>query len=433
MEIGRCCGRSMPTPETADDSLKRLRPIPRIALVLFCLISLGVSARQDVGYFVQGPVYSDFRIFMTGIALVQAGHGSELYQFRAQDIAQRALYPATRLSGLLPFNHLAFELLLYWPLAFLPYHIAIAVWAVLNLGVIWLIAWLLNPYTRAISDLTGIPIWLFLLAFYPVVYVLGEGQDSLIFLLLILLSLRAMDADREFLAGVLLALGCFKLHLALLLGLFILVLGRKWKGLAGFAMGGAAALGVSLLMVGPNLFRDYLNMLRKQEVMTPWGFFPWYMPNFRGFFRWTLGHQLEPGQILPVVFMTSVIVAIVAGWLIVRRRIAGNSGLLYSASVLTTILISYHLHVQDLSMAALPMLVVTDWAIRHRITQSKLLPAWITALAISIAVLYLYRIAAEPFWLLLFLTCYLAAPVFLLWIVAFRALCESRELEAQAA
>jgi len=425
----------MPTPAIAADPSApgRLRPIPRLALLLFCLLSIAVSSRQTIGYLSHSPVFADFRIFMTGVALMESGHGHELYQFGAQQFVQQALYPDTKVGGLLPFNHLAFELLLYWPLAFLPYHVAILVWALVNVAVVALISWLLKPYTLAITELTGIPVWLFLLAFYPVIYVLGEGQDSLIFLLLVVLSLRAMDSGYQFLAGTLLALGCFKLHLALLLGFFILVLGRKWKGVAGFAAGGAVASGISLLMVGPNLFSDYLSMLRKQEVMTPWGFLPWYMPNLRGFFRWTLGHLLDPGRIVPVVFMTSAIVAIVAGWLIVRRRIDGNCGLLYSVSILTTILISYHLHVQDLSMATVPMLLVIDWSIRNRITQSKLLPVWVTALAASIGVLYLYRIAAEPFWILLFLTCYLAVPVFILWIVAFRALCESRVAVAQVA
>jgi len=422
-----------PAPVAIFAEPRHLRPLPRLALVIFCLISIAVSSRQMLSNFSQGPMFADFRIFMTGIALVESGHGHELYQFPAQQIAQEALYPQTRMAGLLPFNHLAFELLVYWPLAFLPYHQAIAIWALLNLATVFVIGQLLRPYTRCIAEQTGVPIALFLLAFYPVIYGLGEGQDSLLFLLLIALSLRSMDKGYHFLAGVLLGLACFKLHLALLLGFFIFLLGRKWKAVAGFASGGALATGISVLIVGPGLFRDYFTMLRKQEVMTPWGFTPWYMPNFRGFFRWTLRHYLDPGQIVPVVFMASVIVGIVSAWLIVRKRVPEERSLLYSVSVLTTILISYHLHVQDLTMAVLPMLVLVDWSLRHPIAKSRFLPFWIGALAISIAVLYLYRIAAEPFWILLFLTCYLALPVFVLWIVALRTFCEARSLASPAA
>ena len=87
-----------------------------------------------------------------------------------------------------------------------------------------------------------------------------------------------MDAGLAFLAGMLLALGCFKLHLALLIGFFALVLSRKWKAIAGFAAEGALATGVSLA-IRARLSRSY--------------------------------------------FMASAIVAVVAAWLVVRQRFRG--------------------------------------------------------------------------------------------------------------
>ena len=418
----------MTTPARTGNGagIGRLGAIPRLGILVFCLISFGLSARQTLWYLSHNPVYSDFRIFMTGIAIVKSGHAHELYQFSVQQIMQQKLFPGTRVAGLLPFNHLAYELLLYWPLFHLPYQAGIAVWALINLLVIVLIASLLAPYTRTITDWTGIPIAIYLLAFYPVIYVLGEGQDSLIFLLLIVASLRCMDREQLFFAGVLLALGCFKLHLALLMAFFVLLLPRKWKGVAGFAVGSAAMVGLSVLIVGPNLFSDYTSMLRNQETMTPWGFNPRYMPNLRGLCVWLFARWLDPGQLLPVVFMASVLVTVIASWLVIRAKIPRNSGLLYSVAVLTTVLISYHLHVQDLAMAILPMLLVVDWALRHQITSSRYLPVWMIALTVSIAGLYLYRIAAEPFLILLFRSCCLALPTLLLWIVGFRGFCESR-------
>ena len=425
----------MPTIVIAEErsTPERLRLIPRVALVVFCLISLYISARQTVWYLSHGPVFADFRIFMTGVDMVKSGHAHELYQFSAQQIAQEHLYPETRFSGMLPFNHLAFELLFYWPFSYFSYQTAVVVWALVNVCLVFVIGWLLRPYTQSITRLTGVPVPLYLLASYPVVYVLGEGQDSLVFLLLLVLSLRSMDAGLTFLAGMLLALGCFKPHLALLVGLFALVLTRKWRSIAGFAAGGALATGVSLLMVGPSLFSDYFSMLSKQEVMTPWGFFPFFMPNLRGFCRWTLRSYFDPGQMRPVVFMASVIVGVVAAWLVVRRRVPRESSLLYSVSILTTILISYHLHMQDMAMVMLPVLVVVDWAVRNQVTSSRLSKVWVAALAFSVGGLYLYRIAAEPFPILLFRGCYLAAPVFLFWMVAFSAFCRNRFTTSPAA
>jgi hypothetical protein len=409
---------------TSNFSSEYLRPIPRLGLLLFCLISFGLSAHQTLGYFTRGPAFTDFRIFMTGIDIVKAGNGHDLYKFRTQNVAQVKLYPETRVSGMLPFNHLAYELLFYWPLSYLPYHSALIVWALLNTGLICLIAWLLGPYTMAIRQVTGLPIVLFLIAAYPVIYVLGEGQDSLLFLLFVVLSFRAMNSERPFLAGLLLALGCFKIHLALLIAFFVLLLPRKWKGVAGFATGSASVAGISLLMVGPNVISDYLYMLKNQDMMTPWGFIPWFMPNLRGFFRWTLRHWLDVGQILPVVFMASAIVGIVATWLVLRTPDSRDSGPLYSVAIVSTILISYHLHMQDLAMVMLPMLLLTEWALGNYLAGKKLSLGWVLALSASVAGIYLYRIAVEPYPLLIMLACYLTIPLFLLWIVAFRIFCE---------
>ncbi|MGA7648829.1 MAG: glycosyltransferase family 87 protein [Terriglobales bacterium] len=421
----------------STSAIRRLRPLPRLGLLVFCLISIGVSGRQMLWYFSHGPTVTDLRIFMTGIDMVASGQGRQLYHFDAQQKAQIQLYPETRTSGLLPFNHLAYELLFYWPVSKLPYRTALLVWALANVAILFLIARLLAPYSRALTQATGTPLALYLLAFYPVMYVFGEGQDSLIFMLLVVLSLRSMDSGRTFLAGFLLALACFKFHLALLIAFFVLLLRGKWqfRRLAGFATGAALVGGISLALVGPAILHDYPAMLRQQDVMTPWGFIPWFMPNLRGLLQWALAPRLDAGTILPVVFMSSAVVGVVAIWQTLRNRNSNNEenakniaknindeSMAYAVAILTTILISYHLHMQDLTMALLPIVVLADRAIRmwqeRRTTEKPNL--WIALLAVTIATLYLYRIAAEPFPVLLLRGCLLAVPVFVLWVVALR-------------
>lgn len=433
-------------------AVRPLRPILKWALVLFCLISIGVSGRQVVWYFSHGPAVTDLRIFMTAVDMVRSGQGKQLYQFDAQEKMQLKLYPETRGSGLLPFNHLAYELLLYWPVSGLSYRMALIAWALVNLGLLFLIAWLLAPYGRSLNLTTGTPLVLCLLAFYPVMYALGEGQDSLLFLLLVVLSLRSLDRGWIFLAGLLLALACFKFHLALMIVFFVFLLRGKWRGLAGFATGGLVVGGISLALVGPGIFHDYTAMLRRQELMTPWGFIPWFMPNLRGFLQWWLARWLDAGLILPVIFMSSAVVGVVAAWFLLRKgapgdktvrgKANGDASMVYSLAILTTLLISYHLHMQDLTLALLPMLVLVDRAIREwqergagRGVDSKIGGAqtfiiqtstaqnstiWTAALVAAIAGLYLYRIVGELFPILLMRGCLLAVPVFVLWVVALR-------------
>jgi len=400
------------------------------ALAIFCLISIAISGRQTLWYFSHGPTVSDFRIFMTGIEMVRSGEGHHLYEFDDQRRAQARLYPETAISGLLPFNHLAFELLYYWPFSWFSYRAAILVWAVVNLGTVFLIGWLLGPYTSQLRQRTGIPIAFLLLAFYPVIFTFGQGQDSIIFLLLLVLSLRAMDANRPSVAGFVLALACFKLHLALAIVFFVFFLKGKWRGLAGFAGGCAVAVGVSLAMVGPRMIPDYLSMLRRQAEMTPWGFIPWYMPNLRGLLQWGLGPWLDIGTIIPIIFVPSVIVAVVGGWVILRGQLGDDSSLVFSVAILTTILISYHFHMQDLSIAALPMLVLLNRFAEEQVdakqfsaygtTATEFSYRWRVMLFASVIGLYVFRVVAEIFPWLVIHGCLLCLPLLFLWIVSLR-------------
>src|ERR1035438_3153639 len=64
-----------------------MRPLFRWGLAVFCLISIAVSGRQAFWYFSHGPVVTDLRIFMTGVDMVKAGQGHQLYHFDAQERA----------------------------------------------------------------------------------------------------------------------------------------------------------------------------------------------------------------------------------------------------------------------------------------------------------------------------------------------------------
>jgi hypothetical protein len=399
------------------------------SIAIFCLFSVLISGRQSLWYFSHGPTASDFRIFMTGIEMVRSGEGHNLYRFDAQKQAQKRLYPETSVSGLLPFNHLAFELLYYWPFSWLPYRTAILAWAFVNLGVVFLIAWLMKPYTSSLNQRTSIPIAFLLLAFYPVIFTLGEGQDSLIFLFLLVVSLRAMDANRPSVAGFVLALACFKLHLVLAIAFFVFFLRGKWRGLAGFAAGCTLVVGISAAMVGPRMIPDYLSMLRKQGEVTPWGFIPWYMPNLRGILQWGLDPWLDLGRIIPIIFVLSLFIAVIGGWVILHMR-GREQDLVFSAAILTTIPISYHFHVQDLSLAALPMLVLLnrfagaeandqDSTITGT-SEAEFSPVWRAMAFASVLSLYFLRPVAELFPWLVFHTCLLCVPLLFLWLVALR-------------
>ena len=396
---------------------------PRIVLMCFLLVCLGLNTRQVLLYFSLGPAASDFRIFMTGANMVRGGQGRELYNFAAQEAVQTRLYPETRNSGLLPFNHLPYELLLYLPLSYLPYRAALVAWQMLNVGIVLAISALMRPYTAALRQALGLPVPLLLFAFYPVTYVLAEGQDSLLFLFLLIASLRCLDANRAFVAGLVLASACFKFHLALAIAGFAFVLTRRWLAAAGFCVGAFFALMVSAAMTGLHFARDYSSMLRQQEMTTPWGFIPRFMPNLRGLLEWSLSPKLDVGAIFLIVVAVSVLISLSAAWLVLRSP-GLNTSPAYSLAILTTILVSYHFHLQDLAIASLPMILLLNLMCRKNVP-----PAWKAPLTIGLLIFYGFPLLTLPFPGLLATGCLLTVPLLLLWIVSVRAVSRSEWFE----
>ena len=390
----------------------RLAPVYRIGLICVFLVSLFSGGRSLVWYWSEGPYATDLRIFLTPVELIRTGHASEIYKFGVEKDEQTRLFPDTEKTGFLSYNHLAYELLMYWPLAKLKYKTALMVWAVINAGLILLIAWLFNPFTRALREFSGVPILLWMFAFYPLVHTLGEGQDSVVTMLLVMLSLWLMERKWEFSSGSVLGLALFKVHLALGIAFLVFFVPRKWRGLAGFAASASLATGISIAMVGPNFVNDYPHILREQEAMTPWGFIPRFMPNFRGLFEWLLAGRLDLGSVLPIIFVFSLATVAVT-WLAFRVRNTIRPTLLYGAAVPAVLLVSYHLHLQDLTLALLPMLVLLDACIKTELRRGSAL-----ILKLAVAGFYLFGALGVVAPYLLLHSALLAIPLLLLWVAS---------------
>lgn len=385
--------------------------VARMSLCCCLLLSFVLSARQVRLYWSLGPGVTDLRIFMTGVDLVKSGNGAHLYDFEVQQAAQISRYPQTKYDGLLPFNHVAYELLFYFPFASLSYRAAIASWAVLNLALLSMFVWFMEPYTRLLRAVTKVPTLLWILGFYPVMYALGEGQDSLIFLFFVGLSFHLCHKHRDFLSGFALSVGCFKFHLAIMIAFFVFLLPRRWRALSGFLVGVLLASVVSTAMVGPNFWHSYIRLLRAQETMTPWGFNAYLMPNLRGLLHLLLTARAEVGTIFVLTLVTSAALGAAVTWMIWRCS-PQDDRLAYALAVFTTVLLSYHLHVQDLSLALLGILLVADWGIRNRMHSGLAL-----FLMIGVGLMYAYRVAAEAFPALIQRGSILAVPLMLLWLM----------------
>ena len=140
-------------------------------------------------------------------------------------------------------------LLLCAALARLPYLVAFVVFEAASLALYLLVA-------RRILDERGRQILWPLLAFPPVLWTIGLGQNS--FLTAALLGAATLLVDRRpIIAGLLFGALCYKPHFALLVPV-ALVAGRCWRAL-GAAFASAASLSVaSLALFGWQTWHDFL-------------------------------------------------------------------------------------------------------------------------------------------------------------------------------
>lgn len=199
-------------------------------------------------------------------------------------------------------------LILFFPLAFLPFDIAGFLWMWVSIILVGLSAHLclkLAGVTR-----TGrLFIWVFVtcILFPPVLFLLSIGQISLLVLVGILAGVYAIKRGYYFLAGALFVLATVKPHLSYLVLAWIgwwIIRNRKWPVVLGFIIPVGVSTGIALMFY-PSYFQAYVDLLKNMDfnylyTSTVWNFLEvltgttissWY-----GFFLLPFVFLLQPSQ-----------------------------------------------------------------------------------------------------------------------------------------
>jgi len=289
--------------------------------------------------------YTDFRQLYTAGYMVRAGHGRQLHDYDAAEKFQNAIVSPA--EGALPFNHLAYESLIYAPFSFLGYRAAYVAFFAVNLAILAAAFLSLRPYLEPLRE-----VWILLPAatfvcFLPVTLALTEGQDSIILLALMICATRAFDRGDDLRAGAFVALALFKFQYGLPIALLFLVW-RRWRFLGGFALTAAVVIGISLWLTGLHGFVAYLHSLTEMSSrFSPafgarYGIRPNRMPNLRG-----LAQAVALGSTLMSKVVTAILSVLVLIWAATRRASL-------PLALLAAILVSYHHLITDTTMMILP-------------------------------------------------------------------------------
>ena len=171
----------------------------------------------------------------------------------------------------LPYDRPAVAALLYVPFALLPPNTAFAFYTALWI-VLLLICWAwgyrtFGPFAVLLASM-----------FMPATLGLVHAQDCVLYLALSIWSYSLALRERTVAAGGALGLMVLKFHLVLLWPV-ALILGRRWKMLAGFTATSSLLAAASVAMVGISGTRAYIDVLLKPSPVSP---SPDFMLSFPG-------------------------------------------------------------------------------------------------------------------------------------------------------
>jgi hypothetical protein len=309
-------GRLRMTSAELNRSKERLAGIFLLALTLLRF----VGAPRLVWYLRNG--YQDFTVFYHGAEMVRAGQAAQLHDL-----------------------HPPFEELLFVPLTYLSYFPAYVVWTFLNVVMMAVSLGMLRKTFAETERLTPLFLILSVTAFAPAVRALMQGQDSILLLLLVTLSLFLLARSRVGMAGAVLGCGLFKFHLVLPLALVLAVRRpRLWLGLCPVA---AVLVAIWATMTGWHGIAEYGRVVVDAENHGAVGAQISAMPNLRGLIAELTGRS--GGSSDTVAAIVCATGALGFALCKVGRRATGTRLAFATASV-TCILVGYHAVIHDLTL-----------------------------------------------------------------------------------
>ncbi len=362
---------------------------------------------------------SDFASFYTAAEILHEGRGHQLYDLSLQEKIQRSITPSglAERGAVLPYNHPAFEAFLFLPLVTFSYRTAYLIWLSIN---ICLIAAVIILLRKNLPSLGQAPLYLWVaacLAFTPITVSLIQGQDSIVLLLCYCMAFIALRRNAEFSAGVWVALGLFKFQLSLPLMIPFLLL-RRWRIIGGFVAAAILLLLIALKVVGLEGLIHYPNYLWSLDHNPN---FTWLAPlggpNLHGLLSvLTVPNHAHLGMVCLLAASAMLLAAATFAWS--KRRDRGLN-LPFAATLIISVLLSYHILVHDLSVLFLVLLISVESTI-----EKQLGAPWSRRL-IWLCALLLW----SPLILVLFAFRHLEIPVIIFAVLLAAVLWEDRSTE----
>ena len=318
----------MPSKAAVSSPARATRPRAALLLTLgFALFWTAFGARL-----LPEARSTDFLNLYTGASLALDGDWHHIYTQAGQFAREQKFVPERR--HLWPFLRPPVYAIVIAPLALMPFRMAFWFWISAQSAILigcWAWAWRrFGPEAAVWGSL-----------FFAGPMGIAHGQDCALFFALLCGAFALGEKKRLFLCGLVLGLGLMKFHLFLLWPLVLLVQ-KRWRILAGFAICGLGQGLLSLAMVGWSGLRGYAEfILHIDRYYAPEGY-------------------LDINAILLDTGMSSrplliVLTALAAGLVLWRSRRSGPLWITFTLATAGSLLIGPHVYYYDGTMLLLPV------------------------------------------------------------------------------
>jgi hypothetical protein len=331
----------------------------RITFALLAAFAVALLTFALVAHLQDTSSWDDLMGFYTAGRVFREAPQSRLYDPQVEMYYQQKTFG--RVSELRVYDHTPVEILVFWPLSYLPYWAAYLSWDFLNLALLGWSLCLLKPYAGNLD--TAARLILTAVIAYPLISTLREGQDSIPLLLAFSVAFVSLKKGNQIAAGCALGAGLCRFQFVLPC-LLVFLARRRWRVLLG-ALAAGGGLGVlSVALVGWNGVRSYVKWLL---TVTKYGryYVPTIgMPNVRGFAEALLANRVGHGYLNVLVAASSFILV---GWVIRKwGRADWDPGkkafdLLFSLNLVVSLLVAYNSFMHNLILLALPVLLLLHY------------------------------------------------------------------------
>jgi hypothetical protein len=244
-------------------------------------------------------------------------------------------------EDLLPFYHLPNELILFAPLSFLTYDQSLLLWRLLSCGALLATAILLARelgLPRLITALT-------FFAFVPAIICIGEGQDSILLLLILSLTYLLLRNHRDEIAGIILAAGLFKPQVVCVVAAAV-ILRRRWRFLVAFISGAIFIFGAYTAYMGRGWIGELVRLIRWQESRES----STWMVSLHGLLAFAItNHE----HVIAIALTVLLLIASAFAW-----SRCEDFDVVFGSAILVGTLAAFHFHIYDVTAYLLPIAIL---------------------------------------------------------------------------